>query len=330
MTGENSNRNILGGEMTKLPFSPDEEYQGINEHLLREYAFFLANKAEGTIEAYLRTIRQVMIWVAGRPGNGGVFHPQQLTRTAIEMYLASLEREGFSLPHRARVKSALSTFARWLIEEKGLLLKNPTRGIDLPAIQLLAPRQLSDDQRFILRSLAEQEQDRRGAALFALGYWAGCRVSDVSWLEMAHTHVGPKVGWLRVGHKGSKWRDIDLVNAARKPLYEYLQATRDPDRLYVFPSQRSARLTEEGIHHWFRNLKARATKDQWEQIADLTFHDLRHDFAHRARAAGWSLEEVAYYLGHVTKKGTPAIQTTVRSTQVSREQVKAKLKDLRG
>jgi hypothetical protein len=42
------------------------------------------------------------------------------------------------------------------------------------------------------------------------------------------------------------------------------------------------------------------------------------------------LEEVAYYLGHVTKKGTPAIQTTVRYTQVSREQVKEKLKNIKG
>jgi site-specific recombinase XerD len=143
--------------------------------------------------------------------------------------------------------------------------------------------------------------------------FAGCRVSDVSWLEMAHTHVGPKVGWVHVGHKGGKWRDIDLVNEARKPLYEYLQAKRDPDRVYVFSSQRSERLTEEGIHHWFRNLKARVTKDQWEYIADLTFHDLRHDFAHRAREAGWSLEEVAYYLGYVGLLGPPTNFTTVRS-----------------
>ena len=69
---------------------------------------------------------------------------------------------------------------------------------------------------------------------------------------------------------------------------------------------------------------------QWELIHDLTFHDLRHDFAHRARDEGRSLEEVAYYLGHVAKKGTPAIQTTVRYTQVSREQVKEKLKHVRG
>jgi hypothetical protein len=35
-----------------------------------------------------------------------------------------------------------------------------------------------------------------------------------------------------------------------------------------------------------------------------------------------TLEEIAYYLGHVTKKRMLAIQTTVRYTQISREQVK--------
>jgi hypothetical protein len=79
-----------------------------------------------------------------------------------------LEQEGFSLNHRARVKSTISSFARWLVEEKGLLLRNPTRGVDLPAQQALAPRQLSEDQRYILRTLVEQEEDRRGAAIFAL------------------------------------------------------------------------------------------------------------------------------------------------------------------
>ncbi|HJT59150.1 MAG TPA: tyrosine-type recombinase/integrase [Ktedonobacteraceae bacterium] len=306
------------------------ENQGADEFLLQEYELFLSSKAEGTIDAYVRTMRHVMTWIAGRPGNRGHFHPQQLTKTAVEVYLASLEQEGFSLNHRARVKSTISSFSRWLMEEKGLLQRNPTRGVDLPSQQVLAPRQLSEDQRYVLRSLVEQAGDRRGAAIFALGYWVGCRVSDVSWLQMTHTHVGPKIGWLHVGYKGGKWRDIDLMNEVRRPLYEYLKVSGDAERTYVFPSQRSERLTEEGIYHWFRTLKAGATRDQWELIHDLTFHDLRHDFAHRAREAGWSLEEVAYYLGHVTKKGTPAIQTTVRYTQVSREQVKEKLKYLRG
>jgi integrase len=87
-------------------------------------------------------------------------------------------------------------------------------------------------------------------------------------------------------------------------------------------SQRAPRLTEAGVHHWFKKLRSNATKDEWELISDVTFHDLRHDFAHRARDAGWSIEEVAYYLGHVTKNGASAIQTTARYTQVSREEIR--------
>jgi site-specific recombinase XerD len=195
---------------------------------------------------------------------------------------------------------------------------------------LLRSEHLSEAQRSILHSLVEHAGEQRGAALFALGYWAGCRVSEVSWLQMAHTHVGPTQGWLHVGEQGSKGRDIDLLNAACQPLYAYLQATSDTARTYVFTSQRSGRLTEEGIYYWFRTLKAQATEDQREVIADLTFHDLRHDFAHRAREAAWSPEEVAYYLGRGTKNGVTAFPVTPDSLQLSREQVQQKLKHIKG
>jgi site-specific recombinase XerD len=282
-----------------MPSPQDNAVEALRT-LIDEYEQFLSGKAQGTTEAYLRTARHLIEWVAQRPDNNGSFQPQQLTQTTVEKYLTHLEQEGLSLNHRARVKSTISNFAQFLIEEKGLLQRNPTRGIDLPSAPLLAPRQLSEEQRSLLRTLVEQANDRRGAALFALGYWAGCRVSEVSWLQMAHTHVDLQAGWLHVGDKGSKSRDIDLMNKAYQPLYVYLQATGDKDRTYVFLSQRSERLTEEGIHYWFRTLKAQATQDQWAMIQDLTFHDLRHDFAYRAREAGWSLEEVAHYLGLAT------------------------------
>lgn len=302
------------------------------DRLVEEYVATLAGKAEGTIDAYARILRQLTGWLAQRPGHdGGPFRPEIFTRTALETYLTMVEEQGYSISHRARIKAVAGGFARWLIEEKEVLRRNPARGIEVAAQTMLAPRQLDSDQRYVLRELVEQADDPRGAALFALGYWAGCRVSDVSWLRTEHTHVGPKVGWLHVGYKGGKTRDIDLVNQARKPLETYLHhGGRDPESPYVFTSQREERLSEAGIHYWFRTLKAQATKDQWALIQALTFHDLRHDFAHRARAAGWSLEEVAYYLGHVTKKGTPAIQTTVRYTQVSRQQVKEKLRAIKG
>ena len=68
----------------------------------------------------------------------------------------------------------------------------------------LAPRELSPDQRYVLHSLVERREDVRGEALFALGYWAGCRISDVSWLRIEHLHIGPKVGWMHVVTKAEK------------------------------------------------------------------------------------------------------------------------------
>ncbi len=70
-----------------MPIHRLDKDQGGDLPLLQEYEHFLSGKAEGTIEAYLRTVRHVMEWVAVRPGNSGHFQPPQLTKTAVEMYL---------------------------------------------------------------------------------------------------------------------------------------------------------------------------------------------------------------------------------------------------
>ena len=279
-----------------------DDVGGETQVLLSEYEQFLSVKARGTIDAYLRTVRQLIAWLSSRPGRAGRFEPEQLTVEAVEQYLAHLEQEGLGLHHRARVRSTISNFARFLIEEKVLLRRNPTRGIDLPPVPQPTHQQLSQEQRSILCSLVEQEADLRGAALFALAYWAGCRVSELSWLSVADTHVGSKDGWLHVGTKESKERDITLLNEARQPLYAYLKATRATERTYVFHSQRSERLTEEAIHFWFRTFKEQAPQDQQAMVQDLTFNDLRYDFIYRARAAGWPLEKVAYYAGVISER----------------------------
>lgn len=299
--------------------------------LAAAYLESLAGKAPGTLDAYQRALRHFLAWLQERPGSSPTFDPATFTRTAAQVYFAELEERGLSVSDRARRKAVLTGFARWLIEEQALLQRNPLRGVALPAQPLLAPRELSSDQRYILRSLVDRDGAPRSAALFALGYWAGCRVSDVAWLKHQHTHLTPKAGWIHVGYKGGKARDIDLHREARQPLADFLALRpKDDTGRYLFRSQRGERLSEAGIHHWFRTLKAQATHAEYPLIAEISFHDLRHDFAHRARAAGWSLEAVAFYLGHITKKGTPAIQTTVRYTQVSREQVKRQLGRITG
>jgi site-specific recombinase XerD len=290
----------------------------------------LVSKDAATRDAYRRILQQFAGFAATLPGMEHQFVPAQITGTVVDAYLSALQQEGYSASHRSRVKSVLKGFCQWLLDEHQVLTRNPVRGVKVAAETMLTPRILRPEQRFVLNTLIERHADLRGQAIFALGYWAGCRVSDVSHLLRANTHVGPKLGWLVVGHKGEKRREINLLNNVRRPLYQYLQhGGRDERSPYVFTSQRSPHLTEYGIHQWFRSLKQQATKTEWEVIEDITFHDLRHDFAHRVREAGWTLEEIAYYLGHITQRGTPSIQTTVRYTQVSRSQVREKLRLLK-
>jgi integrase len=79
-----------------------------------------------------------------------------------------------------------------------------------------------------------------------------------------------------MGYEGGEAWEIDLTNQARRALYENLHhGGRDPESPYVFTSQRAERLSEAGIQHWFRSLKARARKDEWDLVHDVTFHDLR-------------------------------------------------------
>jgi site-specific recombinase XerD len=322
----------------------DKEIQRGTDEILswidRYVASRLVFKRETTKSTYSLILRQFLIWLSCRPGHESSFDvPPNLTQTAVQIYLFD-ELANTSVSHRERVKSILSSFAEWLIDEE-LLTRNPTRGIEFPAQQLLAPRELSTDQRYILKELIEAE-DLRGKAIFSLGYYAGCRASDVCWfrLDQVH-HLTKKSGQITVGYKRGQLRTIDLTNEARKALSIYLEERNQSQANcpFVFLSQRTRettkragdhpkRLTEGGLHAWWRAVKERATRHQWEQIADITFHDLRHDFGHRLRASGFTLEEVAVSLGHVTKKGTPAVGTTARYTQPNREQMKHKLKGL--
>src|SRR3954454_143974 len=103
-----------------MPSLEDDAIEAVRS-LVDEYEQFLCGKAEGTREAYVRTVRHLIDWITQLPDNNGSFQPQQLTQMSVESYLAHLEQEGLSLNHRARVKSTISSFAHFLIEEKGLM-----------------------------------------------------------------------------------------------------------------------------------------------------------------------------------------------------------------
>jgi site-specific recombinase XerD len=92
------------------------------------YLQAIATKAAGTRDAYRRILRDLSTWLAAKPGGAAGFAPDQLTQTAVTIYLEQLLSAGYSRSHCARVKAVISGFARYLIEEHGALRRNPARG----------------------------------------------------------------------------------------------------------------------------------------------------------------------------------------------------------
>jgi len=311
---------------------------------LQEFAASLGARDPKTIATYLTTMRDFVAWLATQPG-GTPFHLGLVTETAVRGYMDWLQHAGRAPRTRSKALSALRRFCQWAVDE-GYLRRNPALSMERPTVVAVAPTELSEDHRFVLKQLVGQHATRRFEAIFALGYWAGLRISEIAQLRRDQCTVNQRAGTITlVDAKGGKTRTLDLHNMARRALYDYLypavpqEAERDPESVYVFTSQRAAwlrqqgfpdHLSERGIEHLWMQVKHKGTHEEWKLIAEVTFHDLRHDFAHRARAAGWLLEEIAVYAGHQTKDGAPAIATTVRYTLPSRQQLKERIQVLPG
>ena len=317
---------------------------------LHAFAQAIGNRDTATIAAYQAVLRGLVAWLATRPG-GRPFRMDLLTETAVRGYLDHLQAAGRAPRTRAKALTVLHRFCRWAVDE-GLLRRNPVSRVERPTVIALAPTELTPDQRFVLWQLVERVDSPRLTALVALGYWAGLRIGEVAVLRVADCDLNQRAGSIRlVEAKGGKTRTLDLHNNARRPLLAYLSMddptrrqclpadVRDPESPYVFTGQRAAwlrrqgrpnHLSTRGLMHLWTGLKGTATHEEWDLIKDITFHDLRHDWAHRARAAGWLLEEIAVYAGHQTKDGAPAIATTVRYTLPSRQQLKERVQALRG
>jgi len=304
----------------------------------------LAYRDPKTVTAYLSTLRDLVTWLADHPG-GTPFHPHLLTATAVQGYLYSLAAAGRAPRTRSRALTAIHRFCAWAVET-GVLPRDPTPRLARPTVIALAPQELTPDQRFVRKTLVERADSARLSAVFALGYWAGLRIGEIAALQLAPCTINARAGSLTVVEgKGGKTRTLDLPNPARSALHTYLYDnvgagdSRDPASRYVFTSQRAAwlrahdrpdHLSTRGLDHLWRALRQTATHAQWTLLADVPLHTLRHDWAHRARAAGWSLEEIAVYAGHQTRDGAPAIATTARYTLPSREQLKRRVATLPG
>ncbi len=201
---------------------------------LREFATALGARDPKTVATYLTTVRDFVAWLATQPA-GTPFHLGLVTETAVRGYMDSLVTANRAPRTRSKALSALRRFCQWAVDE-GHLRRNPARAMERPTVVAVAPTELSDKQRFVLKTMVEQHATPRFAAIFALGYWAGLRISEIATLRLDQCTINQRAGSITlVDAKGGKTRTLDLHNMARRALYDYLypaapqQLGRDPD-----------------------------------------------------------------------------------------------------
>jgi len=145
----------------------------------------------------------------------------------------------------------------------------------------------------------------RDRAMFELLYGCGLRASELAGLDLED--VDRYDGWVRVGGKGRKERQVPLPRKAREALDGYLSArpvVRGQRALFL--NHRRGRLTDRGLRGIVKLYATLLAGDP-----SVHPHSLRHAYATHLLADGADLRAIQELLGHVR------LSTTQKYTQVS-------------
>jgi integrase/recombinase XerC len=227
-----------------------------------------------------------------------------ISRRQVQDWVVAGHAQGLSPATLARRLSALRSFFDAAVQT-GQAEKNIASGVRPPKQARRLPRTLPPEQTEQLLHETDAASELRDAALLAVMYGCGLRVSEAVGLNIADVHL--EVAELRVLGKGRKERIVPMPAGVTKLLKQWLdeRMLKPGDREAVFLNQRGGRLTTRSVQ---RMLKSRAM----ETGADMsvTPHRLRHSFATHLLAGGVDLRAIQELLGHAS------LATTERYTHL--------------
>lgn len=267
--------------------------RGLSRHTLLAYARDLAHFT-----------RHALAW--------GRSDARQVTPEDVAAWARAIAAEGKKASSQARMLVALRGFYRFLRAER-VVDSLPTEPVDLPKQGRRLPKG-PDVER--VRRLLDAATEPRDAALVALLYGAGLRVSELTELDLSGLHLD--AGVVHVVGKGSKARLVPLGPVVAEHVRRYLEGDR-PRRLRgrvsdaVFPGRgRNGRISRQTVFLRLRRLALEAGLD-----APVNPHALRHGFATDLVLGGADLRSVQAMLGHADLR-TTEIYTHVDEGHVRR------------
>jgi integrase/recombinase XerC len=302
-------------ELRVLPAAPDLAAA------LRTWLQHLAHErrlSARTIEAYGRDSRQFLSFLETRFGAPlGISDFTDCAPGDLRAFLAHRRAEGVEGRSLQRALSALKSLARHLARESGETaaalgairapkaarrLPRPLNPGDAKAVTTTAPREGEAREPWILA---------RDAAVLALCYGAGLRISEALSIRRAYAPVGETETVTIVG-KGQKSRSAPIIAPVRKTVEDYLAlcpfVLKATGPLFVGAqgSPLSPRIVQLAMA---RMRGALGLPDS------ATPHALRHSFATHLLARGGDLRTIQDLLGHASLS-TTQVYTGVDSARL--------------
>ncbi len=222
--------------------------------------------------------------------------------------------DGTSNASRARSLSGIKSLLTWL-DKQGIMHNAAINTVRSPKLPHKLPRPLHEDQALEVITSADMLEakdwiGKRNVALFTMLYGCGVRIGEALNINLEDM---PRDGFLRVLGKGSKERQVPVLDIVEETLKDYLAVCPYPEderKRAVFLGSRGKRLNQGVAQRAMRTLRSSLGLP-----GNVTPHALRHSFATHLLQNGANLREIQELLGHVS------LSTTQRYTEVNAEEM---------
>lgn len=261
-------------------------------------------RAEKTIEAYRRDLRDYEAWLATRGKTS-----MTAMSSDVEAFVANLRKHGRAPRSIARQFAAVRMLHKYLAIE-GERTEDPAALVDGVRVPSGLPKPLHEDDisRLIAAITGEDSFARRDRALIEFLYATGARISEACGLSMADVDMDESL--VRLFGKGSKERIVPFGRSAHSALTEWFEeggrGMLEPKRWRsrdhadaVFLGVRGTRLTRQAAFQIVRKYAGLAGIKE-----EVSPHTLRHSCATHMLVHGADLRIVQELLGHASVSTT--------------------------
>jgi integrase/recombinase XerD len=266
-----------------------------------------------TVAAYRRDVEKFLTW--NRNHTRVTIH--QVDIATLTQFLDHLQSANLASSSIARNLAAIRMFFRFLMLE-GVIAESTVDLVTSPKLWQRLPKVLSPDMVDQLLKAPVAPIDRyarRDAAILAVMYATGCRVSEVTGLRLSDVNLDE--AYARCTGKGNKQRIVSLTPVAIEAITRYLNHER-PDMMlnsvqdegWLFVTRSGRRMNRETVWELIRRYAQRTGCGK-----EVSPHTLRHSFATHLLAGGADIRALQEMLGHANIR-TTQIYTHVDHTRL--------------